>query len=297
MIPVTSFIYGLVCPLTKGIRYVGMSYRVKDRLFDHLYNAEHGEDTHKSRWIKILLKQGLKPRLIILDVVLNEYRGEREKEWIRILKESGADLTNSSEGGIGNLGWKHTEKTKEIIRARSAGFRHTEESIEKMRRVKKGHPVDQKTRDAVSRANKGRILTQEQKDAISKRMKGRVFKDEWKKKISDAKKGVPCPEWQKEHLRILNTGKRHSIESRAKMSVSQKGRIFSEEHRKNLSLAQKGKSKNYSPERIIQMRGLARNQWTGTKQSEATKYKRSVTFAHISALKEDLIRNLSKGGN
>lgn len=36
---------------------------------------------------------------------------------------------------------------------------------------------------------------------------GQVFSQETKDKISKAKRGKPCPQWQKEHLAVLNKGK------------------------------------------------------------------------------------------
>lgn len=134
-----------------------MSYRLKDRLKEH-FDECYGDEsrTHKSLWLKTLFKKNLLPKLIILDVVLHENRGEAEKKWIKILKESGADLTNSSEGGIGNLGWKHTEETRKRIGL--AGL---------------GHPTSLETRLKIGNANsgrepysKGRPMDENQKEKI-----------------------------------------------------------------------------------------------------------------------------------
>jgi len=53
-----------------------------------------------------------------------------------------------------------------------------------------------------------------------------VMSDAQKLAISKARKGQPCPEWQKEHLRKINTGKKHSEESKQKMSERLKGNQY-----------------------------------------------------------------------
>ena len=57
-------IYALSHPITNDIRYIGKSKRVKERYKDHLND---NSKTYKVNWIKSLLKNGLKPNLIILE--------------------------------------------------------------------------------------------------------------------------------------------------------------------------------------------------------------------------------------
>ena len=60
-----TYIYGLIDPVTKHIRYVGKANDPYKRFLNHLYTSST-EDTYKSRWITSLVKKNLKPELKIL---------------------------------------------------------------------------------------------------------------------------------------------------------------------------------------------------------------------------------------
>jgi len=66
-------IYGLVCPVSKKIRYVGKSSNYKTRYKQHL--ADIGDETYKKMWISSLKSKGLIPELVILDTASTEIEG------------------------------------------------------------------------------------------------------------------------------------------------------------------------------------------------------------------------------
>lgn len=105
------------------------------------------------------------------------------------------------------------------------------------------------------------------KKLVTNGFKGKKFTPEQRKKLSEAKKGrpannkgIPMSEAQKQHLREINTGKKHSDETKKKIaevhrgskrseetkrkqSIAARGHIVTEETRKKISDANKGKFK------------------------------------------------------
>jgi len=95
-----TFIYALIHPKTKEIRYIGKSNYPKRRLQEHHCEYRHKGNTHKKNWIKSLIKEGLRAELLILEECEESNWQEREKFWISFYKDN---LTNSNEGGAGEF--------------------------------------------------------------------------------------------------------------------------------------------------------------------------------------------------
>jgi len=74
------YIYALICPITKDIRYIGKTKHPKSRYNQHLKDAEKRNKTEKQKWIIKLKSKNMKPLLQIID------KTENEKE-ARILEE------------------------------------------------------------------------------------------------------------------------------------------------------------------------------------------------------------------
>ena len=69
---------------------------------------------------------------------------------------------------------------------------------------------------------------------------GRIASPEERRKRSEMMKGVKRPQWIYDKIAASNTGKKVSIETRAKQSAARKGRRCSEEHKRKVSEAKKG---------------------------------------------------------
>jgi hypothetical protein len=101
------YIYGLKDPISESIRYVGQtirkpSYRYRDRISE----AKNSNiKTKKTNWIKKLLKNNLKPELIILEEIESntlDLANNKEIYWINYYKKLGNKLTNQLLGGRNN---------------------------------------------------------------------------------------------------------------------------------------------------------------------------------------------------
>ena len=109
------YIYGLKCPINSVIRYVGKSKNPKKRYSEHLSHtkASRYDNIHLYRWLAKLLRETIKPELIILEKCDNKDWKTKEKYWI---SKFGLDnLLNMNEGGIeppDNTGFKWTEEQK-----------------------------------------------------------------------------------------------------------------------------------------------------------------------------------------
>jgi len=148
----TTYIYALADPETKEIRYIGKSFRVKERLMNHLNDSSK---THKTNWIKSILKKGLRPELVILEELSDSEDWQaREIFWIKTAKESGWRLVNSTDGGDGVLNLSGEGK-------------------ERMLQAWKGRKHKPETLIKLSKASKGRRKTDAQKEAMREKMRGR----------------------------------------------------------------------------------------------------------------------------
>jgi len=170
---------------------------------------------------------------------------------------------------MSTTGWHHTDESKSKIstslkgrkrphdvmektRLKNIGQTRTPEQRARMSAAHKGkpsHPMSPETREMLMKINIGKIVSQETRERMSQSQKGRVVSDETKLKISKSTKG--------------RTGKKHSLESRAKMSVSKmgkpspmKGIPMSLESRQRMSIAKKGKPN-------LSKRGEKNPNWNG----------------------------------
>lgn len=96
-------IYGLVCPLSGEIRYIGKTQKqLTKRLNNHLAEARKKLVSHKQRWLRKCLDMGLLPSIWLLEEVsAGECWKDRERAWISKALELGFDLTNQTIGGEG----------------------------------------------------------------------------------------------------------------------------------------------------------------------------------------------------
>lgn len=117
-----TIVYTLEDPRDNSIRYIGITSSLLSTRLSHHYTVLKGFN-YKINWIKKLKKLNLKPIIKELDVC-NSFEEALyfERYWIKQFKCWGFTLVNSTEGGEGALGYKHTqasmEKMKELLAKR-----------------------------------------------------------------------------------------------------------------------------------------------------------------------------------
>jgi hypothetical protein len=97
------YIYGLKCPHSGAVRYIGKSVNPKKRFRAHVGAAMRGTyDHHTARWIRKLLDSGASPILTVLaEVGSGENWRDVERAWIQRAIDEKWPITNSTAGGEG----------------------------------------------------------------------------------------------------------------------------------------------------------------------------------------------------
>ena len=175
----TVYIYTLEHPVTEEIRYVGKTRNPKMRFHNHC-NKLHNEKSHKRNWINKLKKEGLKPKMKILDEVLESEWKFWEKFWINQLKQWNFNLVNHTSGGDGltlgnetsfkkgNIPWNSGTAKPKILKGNRG---KTENSIKNQ--FKKGVKPWNKGVTGYNTSRKGKPLQKEIKEKISNTLKGK----------------------------------------------------------------------------------------------------------------------------
>lgn len=107
-------IYCLICPLSLKVRYIGRTtVSLPMRLSQHIFKAKHNKDkTHKSNWIRSLLKINSKPHIRKLCAVFGwKESHEFERQLIEKYKDR---LLNHNDRGTGNNAPKSLEHKQKI---------------------------------------------------------------------------------------------------------------------------------------------------------------------------------------
>jgi predicted GIY-YIG superfamily endonuclease len=121
--------YGLIDPLTKELRYIGVSANYLERYAEHLFPSNLIGNSHKENWIKSLLANDSKPEIVVLEEAPSrEDALEREVELIEYYRFIGCDLTNGTLGGEGRYGFVTPENVKDKI-SRSMKGKNTKPKI------------------------------------------------------------------------------------------------------------------------------------------------------------------------
>lgn len=93
-----AYIYILIDPRDNVIRYVGKTIHPKTRLRDHIYESKN-YDHHRAKWLRSLIKKGIKPILKIIKICpLSEFE-IHETYFISLFYSR--KLTNSDSTGQG----------------------------------------------------------------------------------------------------------------------------------------------------------------------------------------------------
>lgn len=157
-------IYALFDPRTDEVRYVGQTTaaRLQTRLSLHVHRAKQGARRHVCTWIRSLLRDGVRPVIVLLEETADI---NRERVWIFLHKLCGCNLTNASTGGeSGALGVTHDAATHARMGASKRGKPKSAEHRAKIAAAHKGKP---------KRQPKGRKMSATTKAKIAAKARGR----------------------------------------------------------------------------------------------------------------------------
>lgn len=214
----TTFIYALCEPGTRTVRYIGKTDRLlKQRLKEHLKDSIK-KKSHLGNWLRLLKSRLQKPEMIPLREVPTEQWKIAEERYIRLARGLGMNLTNASDGGEGNSGYKHTPEAIEKMRAHMNSKDNTGVNSPWF-----GHKHTPETRAEYSRKRTGVPM------CLTHRLKARASKLGAKNHRFGTKASLET----RAKMSASHCGKTHTEEAKAKM----RGRKLSEEHRQKLSKA------------------------------------------------------------
>jgi|CXWL01.1.fsa_nt_gi hypothetical protein len=231
-------IYLLCDPCSGDPRYVGKSMNPNRRLRLHITNARIDNTTHKTHWLNGLMAM---PILRIVEWCNSHVdASERERYWIAKLRGEGIKLTNSTDGGEGQ-----------------PGLRHSDEARAKISRASKGHSVSMETREKIRLAHTGKQHALGKKHGQEARERHRLaalgkgpFRGHTHSVDTIAK------------MRAAKRGKPRSAETRAKISAAKTGvpgHTHTREHREMMRAKMTGRI--FSPETIERMKIAAQRRW------------------------------------
>ena len=144
-----STIYVLIDPReitpVRRYRYVGKTVKkLADRRRDHITDSTRKKDgkwqynNRKDRWVRKLVREGVEPDILKIEIVDEDQDVEREIYWIAHLRVEGFNLTNCTDGGEGKKGYHPSEATKEKIRQSLLGTKASADTRAKMSMDRQG---------------------------------------------------------------------------------------------------------------------------------------------------------------
>jgi group I intron endonuclease len=151
-------------------KYVGKTKRFEGRMKDHLYKDRFKYDTWFYRWLNKQIAEDKEYYIDILEEVNQENWQERERYWIKHVKENGFKLTNMTDGGDGNNNQVFSEKTRQLKSMKLKGIPRSEEVRKRISESHKGKKLSEETKRKLSEYWKGKPCLESTKINFSKRV-------------------------------------------------------------------------------------------------------------------------------
>lgn len=225
-----TFIYALVDPRDRTIRYVGKSNTPYHRVQEHALASNTATNKQKQRWMQELSEAQLIPRVLILESVPLAGWETAEKRWIAHAKREGWPIVNIQPGGNGSA--VRTAEAAERIRAFQCGRIHSAEHNAKISASQKGKKLSEETKQKLRLANLGKKITPEQRAHMSAAKRTGPLWNRGKKGLQVAwNKGLKTPDDVRAKLSAAHKGKpgnrlgiRMSQATKAKISATKKAK-------------------------------------------------------------------------
>lgn len=192
-------IYSLSDPRTEEVRYIGVTFRGKQRFNEHISRAITGGKTHRDNWIRSLIADGVRPVFAIIEDGQGEGWQAAERCWIARYQPTGR-LVNLTDGGEGAPGYVPTPelraKWSQMRRGvpyepgripAMLGKKHTPEAVAKIQRASTGRVMPETMRAKLSAYRKGKPTTEASAASVAART-GKPLSEAHKAKIAAATK-------------------------------------------------------------------------------------------------------------
>jgi hypothetical protein len=173
-------IYSLLDPINNEVKYIGKTDCIDRRYKQHLRSKSKSK---VRSWIINICNKSMFPKLEIIDIVKKNEWAFWEQHYISLYKSWGFNLINSTIGGDNIVGYKHTEQTKDLIRAKMKGRSVSDDFRKLMSIIKKGRKLSPETIEKIKKSKKGSVSGDKHP------MWGKHHKEESRKKISNSNKG------------------------------------------------------------------------------------------------------------
>jgi hypothetical protein len=177
-------IYGLYDPRVNQVRYIGKTaMQPGERLRLHLKPSQLKGHTHKNCWLRKLLREGVRPEMLVLEEIREDGLNTAETFWIASVLASGGDLLNHTPGGDGNhRGTRFSEVTKakmavsqraRRVREQENGtvYRPSAETRQRIAKTLTGRKASASTRALLTIERKARYQDPAAREAQAIRMK------------------------------------------------------------------------------------------------------------------------------
>lgn len=180
------YIYGLKCPLSGQVKYIGKTNDLKRRYYEH--NQTHrNRKSKKNSWIISLKKKDLSPIMEVLEKCCEQNWEEQEKKWIRYFLKNGYDLKNIMEGG-GRKDYTFTKETRKNMSIAQQKRRKSMPKDDNGNTIFPQHFIDKLSKSAKSNKkilNNLKLGSEFSKKNIIQLDKNKLFIREWES-LSDA---------------------------------------------------------------------------------------------------------------
>jgi len=197
---------------------------LKLRWNEHKRDAIKGIDTHFYRAIRKYGADDFISEILEQNIDRNKL-ADREKYWIEHY-DTYSNGYNSTKGGDGTNGFKHTPETKLKISRSNKGKKKTIEHCKNIKIALNNIPTEIKESKNKNQSEKmlGRKLSENHKAKISESLKGRKLSKEHIEKSAKARTGLKRSEEQNKRNSKAQKGKKLSEKTKLKISKSSKGK-------------------------------------------------------------------------
>lgn len=204
----------------------------------HSFSSHAGRSSYHTRIVEKYGKDNI--RVFVFPCESEEQAFADEVHQIAQFRREGFHLVNSTNGGEGASGFKHSEQA----------------------------------RAKISVAQVGKSKRPEHRHKISEMLKGRKLTAEHCAKMSASRTGEKKPPRSPEHCAAISTAQKGSAANTVRMKelgLSRKGKPLSTEHRAKMSAAHMGnKMPPRSPEHCAKISAMRKAEWALKRHTEAT---------------------------